>query len=243
MAWIFLSPHFDDIALSCGGMVWEKAQEEDAPVWTICGGEPPAGELSAFAEALHTRWQTPSEAVRQRQMEDEASCQLLGASPLHFPIPDCIYRPGGDSGIFYYASEESLFGDLHPAEQPLVERLAQELAQALPENAQVVCPLTLGGHVDHRLTRAAAERLGLSLWYYADYPYALQAAETLKTHQEAGWHSQVHPISLAGLHAWQEAIAAHRSQISTFWPDMEAMRAAIRAYWQAESGIRLWKPV
>ena len=242
MAWIYLSPHFDDIALSCGGLVWEQAQRGEAPaIWTICAGDPPPGELSPFAQSLHARWEASPQAAQERRLEDQAACRELGADWRYFDLPDCIYRPGGESGVFYYASEESLFGEVHPGELPLMATLAEVLRQALPGDAQIVCPLTLGGHVDHRLTRRAAEQLGRAVWYYADYPYVMRSAQPVQEVLQGSWTSRVFPVSEAGLAAWQASIAAHQSQISTFWSSLEAMAAAMREYWQAEGGVRLWQ--
>jgi LmbE family N-acetylglucosaminyl deacetylase len=247
-AWIYLSPHFDDVALSCGGLAWEQAQAgEQVGIWTICAGGAPEGALSPFAESLHARWGAGGEAVQARRLEDIASCELLGTSHRHFPIPDCIYRKvmhnedeGEAMDFFPYASEESITGPIHPAEQGLVRRLSAELAQALPEEAEVVSPLALGGHVDHRLARATAEGLGRRLWYYADYPYALKAVSQLEALRLAGWEMLTTPVSPQGLRAWQQAIAAHKSQISTFWPDLQAMQAAIEAYRELWGGVALF---
>jgi LmbE family N-acetylglucosaminyl deacetylase len=240
--WIYLSPHFDDIALSCSGLVWEQTQAgEHVEIWNICAGDPPAGALSAFAQALHDRWQTGAQAARQRRQEDQASCQVMSAHQRNFWLPDCIYRPGGESGLFFYDSEQALFGELHPGETPLVEKLAGAFQELLQPEDQVVCPLSLGGHVDHRLTRLAAELLGRSLWYYADYPYVTSIARPFAALQEAGWKHQIFPVSEAGLAAWWEAIAAHKSQVSTFWPNLEAMHDAIRSYCQSVGGVQLWQ--
>jgi len=241
--WIYLSPHFDDIALSCGGLVWEQNTSSDtASIWTICAGDPPAGGFSEFAQSLHARWETSESAAAERRREDQLSCQALKANWLYFDLPDCIYRPGGQSGEFFYASEEAIFGQVDDREQALIRRLASQIQQALPAGASLVCPLSLGGHVDHRLTRQSAEMLGGALWYYADYPYVVRMTDPFAKLRRAGWKNQVFPISSAGLAAWQDSIAAHRSQISTFWPDLPAMRDAIRYYCQNESGVRLWQP-
>ena len=243
MQWIYLSPHFDDIALSCGGLVWEQNNTEDsASIWTICAGDPPPGEFSEFAQSLHNRWETLEEAAAERRREDQASCRVLRADYIYYDLPDCIYRPGGMQGRFYYASEEAIFGQVHPDEQSLIARLASRFHQALPGDANLVCPLTLGGHVDHRLTRLAAESLGIPLWYYADYPYVINLQDPFRALRNAGWKSQIFPVSSTGLAAWQESVAAHRSQISTFWPNLDAMRSAIRAYCQGEAGVCLWRP-
>lgn len=250
-SWIYLSPHFDDVALSCGGLVWEQVQAgARVSVWTVCAGEIPAGVLSPFAEALHARWETGQTTVQQRRAEDISSCQAMQASYLHFPLPDCIYRrPGIDywtepkenSAEFLYASEGAIFGAVHPLEKSLVEQLSHHLGEALPRQADVVCPMALGGHVDHQLARAAAEKLGHRLWYYADYPYVLQQIETLGALEESGWLKTVTPVSAPGLKAWQAAIAAHTSQISTFWIDLGVMETMITQYLETMGGGVLWR--
>lgn len=230
MHWIYLSPHLDDAALSCGGLIWEQAQAGDrVEVWTVCASDPPPGPLSPFAESLHARWKVGREAVTHRRAEDRASCQIMDAAWRHFSIPDCIYRRL-EGGAHPYASEEALFSPLHAGEARLVEMLGRELAQAAPPEARLVCPLALGGHVDHRLARAAAEQTGLPLWYYADYPSVLQTASQLDQLRRAGWESIEFAVSKDGLSAWVRAVAAHASQISTFWPDNATMEAALRDY-------------
>jgi len=157
MDWIYLSPHFDDVALSCGGLVWEQVRKGDrVSIWTVCGGEPPDGELSSFAQELHARWQTGQNAPASRRSEDNASCQRLGARWRFFSLPDCIYRRDPASGEFMYASETALNGDLHPGDFQTIDRLRDVLQQALPPEAVVVCPLGLGRHVDHQLTPAGS---------------------------------------------------------------------------------------
>ena len=241
MPWIYLSPHLDDAALSCGGWIWEQAQSAQAPlIWTICSADPPEAPLSDFAEALHRRWQSGRQATALRRAEDIHSCQIMGAGWRHFSLPDCIYRQGQTPGEYLYDSEAAIFGDLHPEEAELVERLGQDLRQAIREAelsspgepVRVVVPLSLGGHVDHRLTRVAAEQTGDALWYYADYPYILSQREHLADLLPAGWQPVQCAVSAAGLAAWQQAVAAHASQISTFWLDLEHMQSAIRDYWQ-----------
>ena len=229
------------MALSCGGLVWEQARGgETVSVWTICAGEPPEGPLSHFAESLHERWQTGGGAVAQRRQEDRASCAAMGATPSYFPIPDCIYRRSAVDGAALYASESAIMGPVHLLDAPLVEKLCRELEGRLPKDAEIVAPLALGGHVDHRLVRKAAFGLERPLWYYADIPYVLSRAEELKKLVESGWKAKIYPVSEAGLAAWQAAVAAHASQISTFWPDLGSMEAAISAYCRENQGVRLW---
>jgi LmbE family N-acetylglucosaminyl deacetylase len=242
MNWIYLSPHFDDVALSCGGLVWEQVQAGNPVcIWTICAGEPPAGALSPFAQELHARWETGPAAPLQRRTEDLASCQRLGASQRYFSVPDCIYRRDPQTGEFLYASEGALSGALHPGDAGLITVLREELGRTLQAGVAIVCPLALGNHVDHQLTRLAAEGLDCTLWYYADYPYVLRCKTQVEAMEQEGWKTKVFPISGEVLNAWQDSVAAHGSQISTFWAGENEMRLAISEYMQWNKGMRLWR--
>jgi len=240
MDWIYLSPHFDDVAFSCGGLVWEQTElGENVSIWTICAGEPPPEPISRYAESLHERWGTGPVAVAIRRIEDINSNRLMSASSLNFSIPDAIYRRSPLEADPFYTSDAELFTELREEEDQLVEILRDELEQALPQECDLVCPLALGGHVDHRLVRSAAEQLGRRLWYYADYPYTIEPDEDIHE-DDRGIQQEVYPVSETGLKVWQQAVAAHSSQISTFWSSSTEMREAIRAYWEPIKGVRLW---
>ncbi len=236
--WIYLSPHLDDVALSLGGLLWEQTQAgERVSVWTICAGDAPPGGLSSFAEGLHQRWETGRAAVAARRAEDAESCKILGAAHRHFPIPDCIYRLSPQSQEYLYTSEAALFGPLHLHENSRIDQIGEMLRSAMPAGAQLVCPLGLGGHVDHRLTRAAAEKLGRALWYYADYPYVLNVSKW----PPKKLAPQVFSVPGAGVQAWQAAVAAHHSQINTFWESTTQMQAAIAEFAAQNGGVTLWR--
>lgn len=243
MHWIYLSPHLDDTALSCGGLVWEQVRAgQRVSIWTICAGDPPAAGLSSFAEGLHLRWETNSRAVVARRAEDISACGVLGADYAHFDYPDCIYRRSPRTGEPLYASEESLFGGLHPDELDLVHNLAGKLEDCLPAEAVLVCPLSIGGHVDHRLTRWAAECLDYTRCYYAEYPYVDTHPQQVQKLIKQRWKAEIRQVSSAGMEAWMQSVAAYRSQISTFWSGEEAMRAGLQAFSEREGGVRLWYP-
>ncbi len=142
-----------------------------------------------------------------------------------------------------YASEEAIFGPFDPVEQPLVDAVSHEIRLALPAEAALVCPLAIGGHVDHRLVRAAAEKLRRPLWYYADYPYAERSGEHISELLPGGCEEVLWKVSEDGIQAWVESVAAHRSQIGTFWADIASMETALRRYCQKNGGIPLWRQV
>jgi LmbE family N-acetylglucosaminyl deacetylase len=241
MRWIYLSPHFDDVVLSCGGLVWEQVQSgQPVQIWTVCAGQPPAGEpISPFAQSLHDRWQTGPGASQVRRLEDEAAANVLGAPTRYYDLPDCIYRRLPD-GSFLVNGEDDLWQPFHPQESGVAAALTAWLQAGLLPDDQLAAPMTLGSHVDHHLVRAAAESAGCRLAYYADYPYAVRHPEALQALLHPTWQAVCVPISPQGLAGWQMAVAQHTSQISTFWHGLTEMQAALAQYWQAGGGACLW---
>ena len=77
--------------------------------------------LSAFAQTQHLRWGSPEDAIAARWSEDWAALSVLGADYLRLNHLDCIYRgkEHGHEPEWYYASEEAIFGPVHPSEQSL----------------------------------------------------------------------------------------------------------------------------
>jgi LmbE family N-acetylglucosaminyl deacetylase len=230
--YVYLSPHLDDAVLSCGGRIWQQAQERARVlVVTIFGGAPaPDAPLSPFAQNLHARWGHPADAAGRRQEEDRAALALLGADPLHWAYIDCIYRQTPD-GRFPYDSEESLWETVHPAEGSLVVELASRIAALLLEHdGTLYTPLGVGHHIDHQIVRRAAEACGRALTYYEDYPYAEDTCAVQAALCEGQWQAERVLLSEEAFTAKTDAIARYRSQISTFWAGADEMAASVRAY-------------
>ncbi len=241
MTWIYLSPHLDDVVLSCGGIIREQLHTNEAvEIWTICAGDPVDFPLSPLALELHARWNTGIQAVAARRQEDIAACKRLGAKYRHFNIPDCIYRRNPLTGAPLIPENDLLFQPLPAVEYPLMHLISQQIRNLLPQDAQLVSPLTLGGHIDHHLVRQAAEQLGNPLYFYADYPYAAQHLSQLENVLPVGSLARQFSISEQSLAAWQEAVACHESQISTFWGGIEEMKSAIKKYKEQHGGTYLW---
>jgi LmbE family N-acetylglucosaminyl deacetylase len=246
MDWFYLSPHLDDAVLSCGGVIAGQTEAGDrVAILNLCSGDPPDGPLSEFAQALHTQWGLGRDAVVQRREEDRLACNIVGAEAVYFSVPDCIYRRSPQDGRALYDSEAAIFGYPDSEEAPLVQDLARAISQAVPQGAQLVCPLAIGGHVDHRLARAAAESLGTPLRYYPDYPYVALHPRWLSGKPDEAesvrWTSRLYPVPADGLSQWQRAVAAYRSQIPVFWTDAESMAEAIADYHNRFGGILLWE--
>jgi len=227
---IYISPHLDDVVLSCGGTVSQQtAAGETVLVITAFAGDPaPGSSLSPFAQQLHTRWDTPEDAAATRRQEDLAALQLLGAAGEHWSYADCIYRqtPAGD---FSYDTEESLWGDIHPAEESLVCEIVQRiLALPLARAGAFYVPLGVGDHVDHSIIHAAAIQCGRPVVFYEDFPYSRDPDTILRKLTSGRWKSYRTILTEKALELKITAIGCYRSQLSTFWENREAMEADIR---------------
>lgn len=239
---IYLSPHLDDAALSCGGQIAQQtAVGQHILILTIMAGDPAVGGFSDYAQELHGRWQLAQDAVAARRAEDIHACAILRADYQHGDIPDCIYRMGVD-GRPLYTNWVQITDNIHPAEHTLVEKLATQFA-TLPRSQRVMAPLAVGNHVDHQIVRLAAEHcFGTDLFYYEDYPYARDEAAVTAVipPTDSTWYSQTIPLTAVDIAAKIEAIAAYTSQVSTFFNGRADLAQQIHQHAVAVGGERLW---
>lgn len=233
--YLYLSPHFDDVALSCGGQIFRRTAIGDSVlVVTLTGAEPPGGPLSDTVESLHRRWadslgQTPAAMVARRRAEDEEACDILRADVLHLSFLDCIYRAGPD-GRPLYPGPTDMFGTIHPEDAGTIDELLVALA-ALPPADQVCLPLGVGGHVDHVLTRRAGERIFDDVAYYEDYPYTMTPGALDAVLPPAGrgeWQAETMWLTETALAAKIESVAAYRSQLSSFFTGRDDLADQLR---------------
>lgn len=262
---IYLSPHYDDASLSCGGSIHRHTQAGQAAlVITICAAPPPSGEpLSPFAELLHRAWGSPTDVIATRQAEDRASLEILGADYLRLNFNDCIYRGHPDRDQWFYNDDAGLFGPIHPDDLSLIPKIVEALQELVPVEPDMViyAPLGVGHHVDHQLVHAAAWELHRQGWpvaFYEDYPYADPASRVAA----AGWgytleatlaalsvtplHPQLHFFSEENLQAKIKSIRAYSSQIPTLFErevDIEQhLRAYARHVGAGQLAERVWIP-
>jgi LmbE family N-acetylglucosaminyl deacetylase len=240
MRWIYISPHFDDAVLSCGGLIWEQTQKgKHVEIWTVCAGDAPPGPLSMLAKVCHFQWglETAVEVVAARSLENQEAVTLLGAETVNFSIPDCIYRRSPTGELLY---PEDVFVPIHPIEKKLDAEIAATLTSELQPDDTIVSPLAIGGHLDHILARHAAEHLDRPISYYADIPYLINHPEMLVPATRA-LKETLYPISDKGLGVWQSGIAAYATQILMLFETGEKMQQAIRNYWEDQHAVRLWR--
>lgn len=234
---IYVQPHFDDAALSCGGTVaLQAATGNHVLVVTVFGGLPPEGfSPSAFAVQVQQKMglgPDATEAVRLRRQEDLAAAEVLHADVLWLDYLDAIYR----GSPAQYATEDALFGEVHAGDLKLDEELAALLLN-LHERAPlavIYAPLGIGHHVDHQLLCSAADRLAqrrLSVKFYEDFPYAAQPGALEGRQRELGMRMEPELVEVSGLlRTKEEAVAQYVSQVPQLFGSQERMRQSLRDY-------------
>jgi LmbE family N-acetylglucosaminyl deacetylase len=223
---LFVSPHYDDIALSVGGTAALLSRQGREPVIALLfGSEPDPGQLlTSFAESMHRQWgMDASEVIAGRREEEAAATAILGARDKFAPFHDAIYR--GER----YLSDTQLFGTPNPDEADLPGQIIEALGlDGRPDGAaRVYAPLGIGTHVDHQLAFAAGIELAQKsweVWFYEDLPYVLRPGS-----RESRFAAIGHELAVAAIvdveDVWKtklDAIMAYPSQLAVVFSYVRA---------------------
>ncbi len=234
---VYIQPHFDDAALSCGGTIaLQRATGQRVLIVTAFGGSPqPGAQISPFALQVQQEMGLgldATEAVRRRQAEETAAAGVLGADTFWLDYLDAPFR----GTPAYYASEESLFGTVNAADLPLDEELAGVLMNIYERAplAAIYAPLGTGHHVDHQLCCSAADRLAqrkLNVKFFEDFPYITQPGALETRQRELGIPMEPELVEISGtLRTKEEAAEQYASQVPRLFGSQERMRQALRTY-------------
>ncbi len=148
MSILVLSPHLDDAALSIP--MWIAGRTTDTRVIVLT--------VFSAGDATH--------AIRRA--EDIAALTTLGAQPLHLGLHDAPFRrhiPRDFEHLILtpLASDDPDAAHVHHTLLHTIEQLAPR---------EILLPLAVGEHIDHRIVHALHTSLHHRLGFYADRPYA-----------------------------------------------------------------------
>ncbi len=247
---LFLSPHPDDVVLSCGGTIaLLRKRGREVEVVTLFAGDVPTTERSAFGQRHLHLWGTDEEAMTVRRAEDEAARRVLDVRVWHGLYPDAPFRRHPVEKRWLYTSDWALFRLPDPSEGDMPHRIAGEVSTLLTEGTRVYVPLGLGHHVDHVLAAAAGRILvanGVDVVWYEDYPYAERDARFARLEARGWWPSLV-PLSWEEVETKIRAILCYQSQIPSLFGDERHLRRRLIDYMMTASGLgypaeRFWHP-
>ncbi len=209
---LFLSPHLDDVAFSCGGAFAALAQAGwQCVLLTVFTRSVPSPTGFALACQTDKGFAPDVDYLALRRQEDAAAAQLLGATAVRWlDLAEAPHRG--------YHSPADLFADLLPddaASRELAPLLAVEIAALEPQ--LLFAPQGFGWHVDHRHVMQAVQTEAppsLPVLWYRDTPYIIrQPGAKPAPELPADLVETVMPLSGAALAAKVAASRAYASQI------------------------------
>ena len=234
---VFVSPHYDDAVLSCGGVLtYLNEQGYACEVLTVFGGGPSWGDpLSSIARQYVGEDLASSEAdisiemcrdlVERRRREDRSACQRLGITNVHaLSFKDAIYRCQGT--MPYYVGEVDLFGPPAINDQQLLDTQLMEYFLCFKRESAISWFFpTLSPHVDHQILHQIGKKLqhrGFSIIFYEEFPYWKDAAcFSLEGHT-------LHSVSIVQqLEAKIKAVLEYRSQIMCLFGGWDQVQQAL----------------
>nr|BCJ78231.1 N-acetylparomamine deacetylase [Niallia circulans] len=185
-AFMFVSPHFDDVVLSCASTLMELVdQGHTCKVLTVFGGCPSvrfrpgevarqyaAEDLGLNEEEIETEHLSILVALRLQE-DQRALRHLTGVQTEVLSFPDAIYRENG--GQPYYRTEEQLFGRPDQQDEEItLPKIEKQLLSCDPERKYTWVFPAISRHVDHQLLTKAGFVLmahGYPVLFYSEFPY------------------------------------------------------------------------
>jgi LmbE family N-acetylglucosaminyl deacetylase len=199
---VFVSPHPDDAALSCGGLIAKlRADGEAVSILTVFSGPGTLDRLTPYQRLAlgfgsSAKWQPGDDAdslVGSGRAVAEAEAAEAVPTPgqvmadrraedesfASFVGASVVFVNLPDAVFRGYEGDAELMGLPRPNDPPPTAELRAALARLAPE--VLYLPLAVGGHVDHRQVRRAGMALLAEpgsvhrnlIRFYEDFPYAL----------------------------------------------------------------------
>lgn len=172
---VILSPHLDDAALSCGGLLHALRDTVSTLVVSISCGTVHVVAADGSRKVSSRKGHV---SARLRRREDIAAMHSVDTDFVHLSFPDGIFRRSPLTGRLIYRNARETWiapriDDVaHIEELYLVlRRLCLDLGRIL-----LLSPMGIGHHVDHQIAaqvavRMAATNAGAELLFYEDFPY------------------------------------------------------------------------
>lgn len=165
---IVLSPHLDDAALSCGGLLSSLRGTGKGLVITIASANPQRPRKGHASSA-------------QRRREDQRAMESIGCNYIHLGFADAVYRRNpATNDLIYLKPREKWLGARYE-DAGYIEELFVVLRRLCLDLGRVVllAPMGVGFHVDHSICAQVAWRLArhpVKLLFYEDFPYVVSPA-------------------------------------------------------------------
>lgn len=234
--YIFLSPHLDDVVLSCSGALCSlRAQGCTVLVITLFAGDP-LPPFSPLAQSFHRLWKAPDEAPYTKRKEEERQAMMsLGIEYAWLGWLEVLYRQ-----VDLACAEDICNPAIDPRRDHMFSTLSSwftDLSRTFP-TAQFVAPLAIGAHRDHLVTReAACHTLNPHfLIFYEDFPYAAFQPQEVNPLARAQDLTPFHLDILPFLEKRIQATLQYQSQLEMLCHPPKRIEDVIRQYTKQHAG-------
>ncbi|MDB5176812.1 MAG: hypothetical protein JWN75_480 [Candidatus Saccharibacteria bacterium] len=218
----FISPHFDDMAYSASMLAKELSKTNKVIVVNIFteAGERPYTR-AAKAWMHRCGYDDATHFFIDRKAEDKSALFGIANQVIDLGFADAPWRKKPGKLVNMLAKVLPEFGNIRwsftyryyarkgdaPKADPYNFALIKEKLNEVinNDNAVIFCPIGVGSHFDHLLTRYAVDALSENPVYWEDYPYILKHKPTGIQGMQSFEHD-------GDPNAKKEIIAAYKSQ-------------------------------
>lgn len=194
----FISPHLDDAAFSCGGLINHLSGKTKVVVITIFTSAGKTNHtLSAirYAQMCGYGRREIMRFYKDRRKEDRELWHSIGVKFVHLGFKDALWRP--KRGMSWLERILSILINepryiypthrLHVAKGVIskhdvvnIKKIENKILKITgrSKNKLVFCPVGLGGHVDHIITRSVCKKIFDEPIYWEDSPYNIYHKHT-----------------------------------------------------------------
>lgn len=182
----FVSPHYDDAALSAGGLITDLAKHTKVTVITVFTKGDKVNTFSAKKALQNFKTDTADTLYQLRAKENSDAFNSISVPTIDLNYTEALWRKIEKPNLFSKIGSKLLpeFAHIYPTykfhiqtgkvsgrDMHTVGSIASDLKALISEDAVVFCPEGIGGHVDHVATKLAVEKV-FSPIYWADQPYS-----------------------------------------------------------------------
>ncbi len=185
---VFISPHFDDVILSCGELLRQlsgKVTITVVNVFTKAHSGPYTISAKKFLkDSGHTM--DAVKLYKKRLLEDTDAFAEFDVKVVNLGLTDALFRKKKNPSIFGKVLAE--FDHVYPtyrwhmtalsSKDEALTTLESKLHAYTGEDTLVFSPIGIGSHVDHLVVKKVCEKLFPHIVFYEDFPYNVRIGQT-----------------------------------------------------------------
>ena len=194
----FISPHLDDVVLSCGGyLTCLSNKDHQVNIITVfSNAESSKHSKHAKKYLKHSGFNpnltSPSSFFQYRRKEDTQALKIIGLKGSYLNFSDALWRRNNlVKLLFLYPNHKAIFlAKIHQQDQLLINKLSKilknKLAKYPAQNTTIFAPIGIGGHVDHLIINQVIKLFEKThqVIYWDDFPYNLRSHQEMYTYYQ-----------------------------------------------------------